>query len=74
MVPISPHEFRRTLTWVRGLKHVVVSIVGEYIYRRTLTWVRGLKQIRLDKVADVIPSHPYMGAWIETMQYLPSRP
>ncbi len=56
---------RRTLTWVRGLKRVVI-LHWSNRSSRTLTWVRGLKQEILKMKQIQKPSHPYMGAWIET--------
>ncbi len=35
--------------------------------RRTLTWVRGLKQHGFQCAFKWYASHPYMGAWIETL-------
>ena len=37
-----PPRRRRTLTWVRGLKHYI-QCSHTALPRRTLTWVRGLK-------------------------------
>ena len=44
---IITNMIRRTLTWVRGLKHLTTctALLGQ---RRTLTWVRGLKHCSSD--------------------------
>ena len=53
--------------WVRGLKHVAFWTGADRPKSHPM-WVRGLKQVRmvvsyLNKVA------PYVGAWIETINY-----
>ena len=61
-------ERRRTLTWVRGLKHWEQYHLHYNCPSRTLTWVRGLKPFLMRGVKLIFMSHPYMGAWIETMK------
>ena len=62
--------FCRTLTWVRGLKRSCATL-KRVAFRRTLTWVRGLKRaICVSSRMFCGRSHPYMGAWIETVYCL----
>ena len=56
-------------TWVRGLK--LETITNFLIFSLSHpTWVRGLKQRYISRLCKIISVAPYVGAWIETWQWI----
>ena len=64
-----PQILRRTLTWVRGLKHIECGREKHAIMSHPYmgAWIETPLQCRMPLGLPV--SHPYMGAWIETAKF-----
>ena len=54
--------------WVRGLKHILDLGINKLILSHPM-WVRGLKQGRVRHHRRGGYVAPYVGAWIETLDY-----
>ena len=55
-------------TWVRGLKYKSMAIC-QSCGQSHPTWVRGLKFLKLYDIIFISLVAPYMGAWIEILQF-----